>query len=223
MILCIDAVLARAKQKELLAAVREAEFADGKETAGFRAKLVKNNLQMKKSASGAEDIKSSVIEALRANAEFQRFAVPKVIQKPLISRYREGMNYGRHVDDALMGGNGKTRTDLSVTLFLNDPADYEGGELVIENPMGEEEIKLPAGAAVVYPSGALHRVAPVTRGERIAAVTWVESHVRDPQRREVLYDLDVVRMQLSKTSPDSRETDLAFKTYANLLRMWAET
>lgn len=223
MILCIDAVLKRAKQKELLAAIREAEFIDGKETAGFRAKLVKNNLQMKKSASGAEEIKSGVVEALRANDEFQRFALPKTIQRPLISRYREGMNYGRHVDDALMGGGGKTRTDLSVTLFLNDPGDYEGGELVIENPMGEEEIKLPAGAAVVYPSGALHRVAPVTRGERIAAVTWVESHVRDPQRREVLYDLDLIRQRLSKAEPDSRETDLAFKTYANLLRMWAET
>ena len=157
------------------------------------------------------------------SSEFQRFAIPKTIQRPLISRYREGMNYGRHVDDALMGGASKTRTDLSVTLFLNDPADYEGGELVIESPMGEEEIKLPAGAAVVYPSGALHRVAPVTRGERIAAVTWVESHVRDPQRREILHDLEVIRTRLSKTAPESRETDLAFKTYANLLRMWAET
>ena len=223
MILCIDAVLDRAKQRELLSAICTAEFIDGKETAGFRAKLVKNNLQMKKSAPGADEIKNSIVAALRADAEFQRFAVPKLIQKPLISRYREGMNYGRHVDDALMGGATKARTDLSLTLFLNDPDDYEGGELIIESPMGEEEIKLPAGSAVVYPSGALHRVAPVTRGERIAAVTWVESHVRDPLRREVLYDLDLIRLRLSKIAPDSRETDLAFKTYANLLRMWAET
>ncbi len=223
MIACIDAVLDRSKLKSILATIQAGEFIDGRATAGFRAKLVKNNLQMKKDAAGAEDIKKTVVEALKAHPEFQRVAFPKVVQKPLISRYREGINYGLHVDDALMGAGGKWRTDLSVTLFLNDPQDYEGGELTIETGLGEEEIKLPAGTAVVYPSGALHRVAPVTSGERIAAVTWVESHVRDPQQRELLHDLDLVRRRLSETSPDSREADLAFKTYANLMRMWAET
>ncbi len=184
---------------------------------------MKNNLQLKKQAPGAEEIKKSIVKALSQNDEFQRVAIPKVVQKPLISRYRKGMNYGLHVDDALMGGDCKVRTDLSVTLFLNDPSEYDGGELAVETAMGEEQIKLPAGTAVVYASGALHRVAPVSRGERIAAVTWVESHVRDPLQREVLSDLDLIRRRLAEVSPDSRETDLAFKTYANLLRMWAET
>jgi PKHD-type hydroxylase len=223
MIVCIDGVLEPAQLRSTLEAIQSAEFVDGRETAGFRAKLVKNNLQLKKQAPGAEEIKKSVVKALKKNKEFQRVAIPKVVQTPLISRYREGMNYGLHVDDALMGGDRKFRTDLSVTLFLNDPSDYEGGELTVETAIGEEQIKLPAGTAVVYPSGALHRVAPVSKGERVAAVTWVESHVRDPLKREALSDLDLIRRRLAEISPDSRETDLAFKTYANLLRMWAET
>ncbi|MDJ0946568.1 MAG: Fe2+-dependent dioxygenase [Kiloniellales bacterium] len=223
MIFCIDGVLEPAQLRSTLEAIQSAEFVDGRETAGFRAKLVKNNLQLKKQAPGAEEIKKSIVKALRENKEFQRVAIPRVVQTPLISRYREGMNYGLHVDDALMGGDRKVRTDLSVTLFLNDPGDYEGGELTVETAIGEEQIKLPAGTAVVYPSGALHRVAPVSKGERIAAVTWVESHVRDPLKREALSDLDLIRRRLAEISPDSRETDLAFKTYANLLRMWAET
>lgn len=223
MIVCIDGVLEPAQLRSTLEAIQSAEFVDGRETAGFRAKLVKNNLQLKKQAPGAEEIKKSVVKALKKHKEFQRVAIPKVVQTPLISRYREGMNYGLHVDDALMGGDRKFRTDLSVTLFLNDPSDYEGGELTVETAIGEEQIKLPAGTAVVYPSGALHRVAPVSKGERVAAVTWVESHVRDPLKREALSDLDLIRRRLAEISPDSRETDLAFKTYANLLRMWAET
>ncbi|MCG8595685.1 MAG: Fe2+-dependent dioxygenase [Kiloniellales bacterium] len=223
MIVCIDGVLDRSQLNSALEAIRAADFVDGRETAGFRAKLVKNNLQLKKQAPGAEGIKETVVKALKGNKEFQRAAIPRIIQKPLISRYQEGMNYGLHVDDALMGGDHKVRTDLSVTLFLNDPSDYQGGELIVETAAGEEEVKLPAGAAVVYPSGALHRVAPVTRGERVAAVTWVESYVRDPLRREALADLDLIRCRLAEVLPDSRETDLAFKTYANLLRMWAET
>ncbi len=223
MIVCIDGVLERAQLKSILESIRAAEFVDGRETAGFRAKLVKNNLQLKKQTPGAEQIKELVVSALKKNKEFYRASIPRVVQKPLISRYAEGMNYGLHVDDALMGSDRKVRTDLSVTLFLNDPGEYDGGELIVENAMGEEQVKLPAGAAVVYPSGALHRVAPVTKGERIAAVTWVESHVRDPLKREALSDLDLIRHRLAEISPDSRETDLAFKTYANLLRMWAET
>ena len=223
MIVCIDGVLERGQLRSTVEAIQAAEFVDGRETAGYRAKRVKNNLQLKKQAPGAEEIKKSIVKALKGNKEFKRVAIPRVVQKPLISRYREGMNYGLHVDDALMGGDHKVRTDLSVTLFLNDPSDYEGGELTVETAIGEEQIKLPAGTAVVYPSGALHRVAPVSKGERIAAVTWVESYVRDPSKREALSDLDLIRHRLAEISPDSRETDLAFKTYANLLRMWAET
>ncbi len=132
------------------------------------------------------------------------------------------MAYGPHVDDALMGRSEKMRTDLAVTVFLTDPTAYEGGELIIDSPFGQQEVKLPAGAAVVYPAGTLHRVREVSRGERLAAVTWVQSYVRDGLKREILNDMDRIRRAMAAASPASPETDLAFKTYSNLLRLWSE-
>ena len=140
----------------------------------------------------------------------------------MISRYQGGMNYGFHVDDALMAGNPRLRSDISITVFLNDPGDYEGGELIIASPFGEQEVKLPAGAAVVYPSATLHQVAPVTSGARLAAVTWARSYVRDAAQREMLADLLAVQRKIAEVAPDAPETDLAFKTHSNLLRMWSE-
>jgi len=160
-------------------AVAESEFQDGKKTAGYRAERVKHKLQMDRASEHAGEVKAIILTGLRRNPTFQRVALPKTIRPPLISRHREGMNYGLHVDDAMMGGSPKERTDISVTVYLSDPADYDGGETVMNGPFGEQEIKLPAGAAVVYPSSTLHRVAPVTRGERLAGVTWVQSYVRD--------------------------------------------
>ena len=208
--------------KKIRAAIAEGEFRDGKQTAGYRAKRVKHNLQMDQSSNAAKEVKAMILTGLRRNPTFQRVVLPRSIRPPLISRYREGMNYGLHVDDALMGSGTKVRTDISVTVFLSDPGDYDGGEIVVNSPFGDQEIKLPAGAAVVYPASTLHRVAPVTRGERLAAVTWVQSHVRDPAKREILYDLHRMREKLAKLHPDEEEADLAFKTYANLLRMWSE-
>ncbi len=121
-----------------------------------------------------------------------------------------------------MGSESRIRSDLSVTVFLSRPQDYDGGDLVIEATGGEQAVKLPAGAAVVYPSSTPHRVTPVIRGEHLAAITWVQSFVRDAGRREVLHDLDLVRHALARSAPDAPETDLAFKCYANVLRMWAE-
>jgi PKHD-type hydroxylase len=129
------------------------------------------------------------------------------------------MTYGTHVDNAIMGG---MRTDVSLTLFLSDPADYEGGELVIESTAGEQDIKLPPGSGVVYSTTALHRVAPVQRGQRLAAVTWVRSLVRDPAAREILFDLETARHRLLEQVGKTPELDLLSKTQANLLRMWAE-
>lgn len=209
--------------KTLRGQMADCTFDDGKLTAGFRAKHVKANLQLRKEAGRTEELERLVLDALNKNAEFRRVAIPRVIRTPMFSRYEPGMHYGLHVDDALMGTGTKGRTDLSVTVFLTDPGDYDGGELVVQSPYGELDIKLPAGAAVVYPSSTLHRVAPVTRGERLAAVTWVESHIRDPAKREILHDLDRIRRTLSESASDKEETDLAFKTYANLLRMWSET
>jgi PKHD-type hydroxylase len=218
----IDTVL----DAEALEVVREAlvagEFVDGQKTAGFRAKRVKHNEQLSPKDDSRASIDKLVVAALQRNAEFQRFVLPKAIQRPLFSRYSIGMDYGLHVDDALMGSGHKLRSDVSVTVFLSNPDDYEGGELEMTSPFGLQEVKQPAGWAVAYPSSTLHRVKPVIAGERLAAVTWVQSYVADPARREILYDLDKVRRRLSNVDPDGGETDIAFKTYANLLRMWAE-
>lgn len=222
MLQCIPDILEYAELKKVRQAIGDGAFMDGKQTAGYRAKRVKNNLQMDKDSPGAAEAKSIVLAALRRNRTFQDAALPRTIRPPLISRYGAGMNYGWHVDDALMAGDPKVRSDLSITVFLNDPNDYEGGELVISSPFGEQEVKLPAGAAVVYPSATLHQVAAVTRGERLAAVTWARSYVREAARREILADLLAVQKKLAALAPDEAETDLAFKTYSNLLRMWSD-
>ena len=230
MLVCIADVLSLNQLKKIRAAMNDGSFLDGKKTAGFRAKRVKNNEQLGRDHPQRDEIDKLVTEALYGNAEFQRCVLPQSIQRPLFSRYREGMAYGLHVDDALMGGRsaqsngkgGKWRTDVSVTLFLNQPTDYSGGELEFESSFGPQSVKLPAGWAVTYPSSTLHRVAPVTRGERLAAVTWAQSHVREADRRELLHDLDKIRLKLDELAPGAAETNLAFKTYANLLRRWSE-
>jgi PKHD-type hydroxylase len=140
----------------------------------------------------------------------------------LISRYRPGMSYGLHVDEPLMGKDRSDRTDLALTLFLSDPLSYQGGELLVHSPWGIQKVKLPAGAAVIYPGSTLHRVMPVTSGERLAAVTFIESLLRNPVHRELMADLDAIRRHLHEKDPDSEATHLAFKTFANLMRLWAE-
>lgn len=222
MIICIPDILDLTELRRIRELIDESNFVDGKTTAGFRASRVKNNEQLAKGDKPGTEARDLVLEGLKRNPRFKQSTIPRTIQRPLISRYLPGMAYGRHVDDALMGGERQHRTDLSVTVFLNAPDDYEGGALRVESGAVEQAVKLPAGAAVVYPSGALHRVAEVTKGERLAAVTWVQSCVRDPTQREILADLYGVCQHLAKTSADGRETDLAFKTYSNLLRMWSE-
>jgi len=222
MLATIDNVLDWPTLKALRQTLADGSFVDGQTTAGFRAKRVKHNEQLSPKGASRKEADKTVLDALRRHREFQRVAMPKAIQRPLFSRYSVGMNYGLHVDDAVMGKARKLRSDLSVTVFLSNPDDYEGGELEMSSPFGTQEVKLPAGSAVVYPSSTLHRVKPVTEGERLAAVTWVQSFVSDPARREVLYDIDKVRRRLGELDPDGDETDLAFKTYANLTRMWSD-
>jgi len=222
MLTCIPDILGRPEIETIRAAIASGVFLDGRKTAGTRAKRVKNNEQMDQGSDAAKEIKAMVLAALKRSKTFRRVTLPRTIRPPLISRYRAGMNYGPHVDEAMMGPEAKERSDISVTVFLSDPGDYEGGELVMNSPFGRQEIKLPAGHAVVYPASTLHQVAPVTRGERLAAVTWVRSQVRDPARREILYDICRMRETLAKLHPDGEEADLAFKTHANLLRMWSE-
>ena len=150
-------------------------------------------------------------------------ALPLHAATPLYIRYTPGMEYGEHLDDALMGAGGVLyRSDVAVTVFLSAPEDYDGGALVIRGASGEQTVKLPAGDAVLYPAGTLHRVGPVTRGERLVAVTWVQSVVRDPARRELLYGLNLAREKLLQSAPDAEETAQVNAAYSNLIRMWSD-
>jgi PKHD-type hydroxylase len=201
------------------AALAQVRFIDGRETAGFAARLVKENRQAEGDERGLETIRKLVHERILGNEVFALAVRPKTLSALLFSRYEPGMHYGSHVDDALIAG---MRTDLSFTLFLSDPASYKGGELIIETASGEEAFKAAAGALLVYPATSLHRVAPVTRGVRFAAVGWARSFVRDPARRELLFDLDTARRQMFAREGKSAEFDLISKSFANLLRMWVE-
>lgn len=201
------------------ARVKAARFADGKATAGFAARLVKNNEQAAASDTSLSEVRKLVSERILANDLFRMAARPKQLTPLLISRYEPGMTYGSHVDDALMQG---LRTDVSFTLFLDDPASYDGGELIIETTAGEDSIKLTAGSLIAYPSTSLHRVAEVTRGQRHVIVGWARSFIRDAAQRELLFDLDTARRQLFNRDGKSAEFDLISKSLANLLRMWAE-
>jgi PKHD-type hydroxylase len=198
-------------------ATEDAAFASGKATAGWYAKDVKHNDQ----ASGpiANDVMEQAKSALMKNALFLSAGRPKTFVRTLVSRYRPGMHYGTHVDDALMDG---IRTDLSFTLFLASPDSYEGGELVIESPDGETDVKLEAGCLVLYPTTSLHRVNPVTKGERLAIVGWVRSFIRSSEQRETLFDLDQVMATLKSTNADRTLMNPVIKVRNTLIRMWAE-
>jgi PKHD-type hydroxylase len=199
-------------------ALARAAFEDGRETAGFAARLVKNNRQAANDR-GIETVRKLVEERILGNDVFALAVRPKALTSVMFSRYEPGMHYGSHVDDALMQG---MRTDVSFTLFLSEPDSYNEGELVIESASGEQALKLSAGSLVAYPSTAMHHVAPVTRGTRLAAVGWARSLIRDGTQREMLFDLDTARRQLFEREGKSAEYDLVSKSLANLLRMWVE-
>lgn len=218
MILAIADVLSAADVAEVRAALAGATFVDGKTTAGWSARLVKSNLQ---AGPGPEldRVRALVETRLTAHPLFALATRSKCIIGPLFSRYEPGHAYGTHVDDALLGG---VRSDVSFTLFLSQPETYDGGELVIDMPAGEEAFKLSPGSLVTYPATCLHRVLPVTRGERLAAAGWVRSYVRDAAKRELLFDLDTARRRLFDREGKTAEADLLARCAANLLRLWCE-
>jgi PKHD-type hydroxylase len=195
-----------------------AAFEDGRRTAGWHAREVKRNLQATRGGL-ADGVLRKIEQALLAHEVLQAAARPKRLVRLLISRYEPGMTYGTHVDDAMIDG---VRTDLSFTLFLSDPASYEGGALVVEDSYGERAIKLPAGELILYPSTTLHRVEPVTAGVRLAAVGWLRSYVRDAECREILFDLETALRQIHTQQGKSPVFDTLVKTRTNLLRRWAE-
>ena len=221
MILCIASVLSGAALASTRRSVAKARFYDGAETAGWHARTVKHNRQ----ADPADAVEAAAIvtAALTTNPVFQIAALPQRLSPILFNRYEAGMDYGPHVDDALMlAGDVRLRSDLAFTLFLGDPEDYEGGELFVDSAGEEQAYRLAAGACVLYPATHLHRVAPVVRGRRDAAVGWVQSLVRDAHRREILFDLDTARRVVFEQQGKSDTFDRLAKTYANLLRLWAE-
>ena len=204
--------------RQIVTTLAGGKFIDGKLTAGGPAREVKNNLQVERLGPELTDIDQIILAALGRSQALQSFAFAKRILLPLFNRYENGMEYGAHVDAAVMGkGADQIRTDLSMTVFLSDPASYDGGELALQTPLGEEEIKLEAGEAVVYPSTTVHRVTPVTRGVRLAAVTWIQSSVPDERLRAILFDLGNA-MRKADESGDQELRTLLHKSYNNLLR-----
>jgi PKHD-type hydroxylase len=201
-------------------------WADGRHTAGTQAAQVKNNRQLPEDDPTGLELRAIVLAALSRNAQFFTAALPRQIYPPLFNRYGGTQNaFGDHVDNAVRTHPPTARhvrTDLSFTLFLSDPDEYEGGELVIEDGLRGTPIKLPAGQLVLYPSYSVHRVEPVTRGARLACFSWVQSMVRETERRELLYALDLSIIALRREPCDSPEVVRLTSCYHNLLRMWAD-
>jgi PKHD-type hydroxylase len=218
MFLVLPAVLSPAEAAVLAEAAADLPYDDGRTTAGRFVREIKANDQA--AASPERDaILSRVEQGLRAHPLFRAAARPKAMTPLILSRYRAGQTYGLHVDDALMGG---LRTDLSFTLFLADPESYDGGALIVEDSLEARAIKLQAGDAILYPSGTLHRVDPVTKGTRLAVVGWVQSLIRDPALREMLFDLDQAVETVFARDGKCELFDRLAKTRSNLLRLWAE-
>lgn len=223
MLVRIRGLLNSAQLEKIHQTLAGANFVDGRLSAGFAAARVKQNQELAGEPKRMELLTRVLMSSLGHDPSFRFAALPHRVADPIIARYQPGMTYGAHIDDPVMGQVGpRFRTDLSLTIFLNDPGDYQGGELTIRTSFGEQQVKLPAGDAVLYPSSSLHWITPVTAGERLVALTWVQSYVRDPARRELLFELNQARETLLKEAPESDATAQVDRSYNNLVRMWAE-
>ncbi|MCX7893500.1 MAG: Fe2+-dependent dioxygenase [Burkholderiales bacterium] len=226
MLIAIPEVLSKADVVRCREILARAAWADGRITAGTQSERVKNNLQLPEDSPEARAARAIVSEGLAKSALFFTAALPKRIFPPLFNRYEGRANaFGNHVDNAVrtVAASGeRIRTDLSATLFLADPGEYDGGELVIEDTYGAHAVKLAAGDMILYPSSSIHRVEPVTRGARIASFFWMESMVRETERRRLLFDLDMAILSLRESVGDNAAVVSLTSTYHNLLRMWAD-
>ncbi len=205
--------------------LEQAEWIDGSATAGHQAARVKNNLQIPLGHPAARQVGDAILQSLSRNPQFLSAALPLHILPPMFNRYSGGQRFGQHVDGAIRqipGTARRIRTDLSATLFFNEPTDYDGGELVIEDTYRSKSVKLPAGHLVLYPATSLHHVTPVTRGSRLCAFFWIQSLVRDDARRSILYELDHGVQQLGRDLPDHPALTRVTGVYHNLLRQWYE-
>lgn len=226
MLLHIPAVLDRDTVARCRRLLTEAKWVDGRVTAGLQAEQVKRNLQLPESSPVIGELRGIVVEALARNAMFFAAALPRRLIPPHFNCYTGAANtFGNHVDNAVRGIPGsdeQVRTDVSATLFFCAPDEYDGGELVIEDTFGTQRVKLPAGDLVLYPSSSVHRVEPVTRGMRLASFMWLQSMVRDAERRRMLFDMDLALAALRRGQGDSEPVVRLTTCYHNLLRMWAE-
>lgn len=201
--------------------IDEAAFADGKETASMAAKEVKNNLQLDTSSAAYAQVLAIITSAIHSSPYFQIAAQPKTVHPFIISKYTTGKFYGWHVDSPIMG-TPAIRTDLAMTIFLSDPSTYEGGELVIQTASGPVAMKPSKGDAVLYPCQFLHCVTEVKSGERLAAVTWIQSNIQSSEQRQLLFELNQVHAILNQKDKHAPETNLLLQVYSNLFRMWAD-
>ena len=222
MIFTLTDVLTKEELAEIVSYLEQAEFIDGKLTAGWHAKLVKNNQQLKSGSAKTRELTAKIKAALNRHPLFTTAIRPKIIHSLLFSRYDVGMSYDRHIDNALMGNSALWRSDISFTLFLNSPSSYKGGELVIEGADDEKAYKLDAGCALVYPSTTLHRVNLVTEGTRLVVVGWIQSLIREASEREILFDLETARRVIFAKEGKTPEFDLISKSIANLVRKWVD-
>lgn len=226
MMIAIPDLLDAAAVVRLRAIIDAAEWVDGNVTSGHQSALAKRNEQLPEGSVAAKDAGAMVLEALGRSPLFFAAALPLKVFPPLFNRYGEGHEFGTHVDNAIRiqrGTEFRIRSDLSMTVFLEDPADYDGGELVVEDHFGVQRVKLPPGHAVLYPSSSLHHVTPVTRGVRVAAFFWMQSMIRDDGDRRILFDLDqsVQRLSAQLGGADRSVIELT-GVYHNLLRRWAD-
>jgi PKHD-type hydroxylase len=228
MLICVPDVLSKADVADFRRTMDACSWEDGRSTAGAQSALVKKNEQLPPDSEVARTLGNRVISALAANPRFIAAAIPKQIFPPLFNRYAasDGHHFGIHVDNAVRGDKLtglRIRTDLSVTLFLSEPEEYDGGELIIEDFYGSHEIKLPAGHLVLYPASSLHMVTPVTRGMRVASFFWLQSMIRDAHARSLIFDLDTaIQALVERLGRDDPETVKLTGIYHNLIRYWAE-
>jgi PKHD-type hydroxylase len=225
MLLQIPQVLTSDQVAQFRSRMEGAAWVDGNVTSGHQSAQAKYNEQLAEDSAVARELGDAVVAALGRNQLFFSAALPKRVFPPLFNRYQGGMEFGNHVDGAVRvhGPTGlRIRTDISATLFLTAPADYDGGELLVEDTYGVQRVKLPAGDMVLYPATSLHRVQPVTRGARIASFFWIQSMVREDAQRSLLFDLDMSIMRLTQANKDHPSLVSLTGCYHNLLRMWAE-
>jgi PKHD-type hydroxylase len=225
MLLHVPAVLSPAQVVQMRKALSGADWTDGRETVGPQGAQVKQNQQLPDASPLRAELGNIVLAALARQPLYHAATLPLRTLQPRFNRYDGGGQYGFHVDGAVMGlpAGGQLRSDVSCTLFLSEPDDYDGGELIVSDTYGEHEIKLPAGDLIVYPSSSLHRVQPVTRGARLAAFFWVQSMIRDDARRRMLFELDTAVQTLTRSGADANALLTLTGIYHNLLRQWAET